>query len=459
MENHIAIVSNGHENAFDLSKFNTIDSRKYTLYDVLGDQKMDKLTIDERLNIFSSLYDDATKNQMLNHERYAMDGCGTERLIFDPSLSTVKKMINFGSNDYLNMSQHPSVINAAIDSLQKYGAGAGASCNASGLTKIKIDLEHEIAETFGYDDALVFSTGFMTNTGVLGALLRSNDIAIVDMLAHASIMDGVESKNKMLFRHNNITSLETVLSRANRQYTNKIVVVDGVYSMDGDIADLPEISGLCKKYNALLMVDEAHAFGVIEKNGLGILDHYNMKPECIDILVGTLSKAIGSSGGFVTGNKQLINYLKVASRSYFFTTAPFIAATASALASIKIIKEDSSRRRNLWKNINYFRSRLNESGFNLGAAETAIFPIILGDNNLVMDVTASMGNNGVLVNGIPYPAVSRKQTRIRMVVTAEMTTEHLDKGYLELCNAIDKNKMLQDDYVSDTSLNYLLQVG
>jgi glycine C-acetyltransferase len=257
------------------------------------------------------------------------------------------------------------------------------------------------------------------------------------MFAHASIMDGVESRNKMLFKHNDMRSLETVLNRVNRQYTNKIVVIDGVYSMDGDIANLPEISGLCKKYNALLMVDEAHAFGVIGKDGLGILDHFNMPSNKIDILVGTLSKTIGSSGGFVTGKKELINYLKLASRPYFFSTAPFVASSAAALESIQIIREDRELKNNLWKNINYFRSKLNSSGFNTGNAETAIFPIILGNHNQVIDLTRIMGNMGVLTNGIPYPAVSRKQTRIRMTVTSQMTTQQLNKGYFELHRAIN----------------------
>jgi glycine C-acetyltransferase len=459
MENQLTLIPKGGNIAFNLSEFNTVDSRRYTLYDVMYHPILDTLSIEERLKIFDSFYQDLGKNNMLTNDRFALDGCDTVRTMFDPTSCKTKKMINFGSNDYLNMSQHPKVINAAIEAIQQYGTGAGASCNASGLTKVKIDLEDEIAETFGYENAIVFSTGFMTNTGVLGALLRSQDVALVDMLAHASIMEGVENKNKMLFRHNNMKSLETVLSRVNRQYTNKIVVVDGVYSMDGDIANLPEISELCKKYNALLMVDEAHAFGVIGKHGLGILDHFNMKPDSIDILVGTLSKAIGCSGGFVTGKKELINYLKLASRSYFFTTAPFIASTAAALESIKIIKSDDSRRKDLWKNINYFKSKLDASDFNLGAAETAIFPVILGDHNLVMDVTTSMGNEGVLVNGIPYPAVPRKQTRIRMVVTAEMTNEQLDKGHVELCNAIYKNKMENENYVSESLLDYFLQVG
>jgi glycine C-acetyltransferase len=387
-----------------------------------------------------------TLNHMISYQRYALDGCGTERTVFDQSVNTPVRMINFGSNDYLNMSQHPAVINAGIEMLQKHGAGAGAACNASGQTKVKLDLENEIADTLGYEKALVYPAGYMANTGVLSALLRKNDIAVVDMFAHASIMDGIESRNKMLFKHNDMRSLETVLSRVNRQYTNKIVVVDGVYSMDGDIARLPEISDLCKKYNSLLMVDEAHAFGVIGKDGLGILDHFDMPSNTIDILVGTLSKTIGCSGGFVTGKKELINYLKLASRPYFFSTAPFLASNAAALESIRIIRGDRERRDNLWKNINYFGSRINSSGFNTGNAETAIFPIILGSFNKVIDVTKIMGNQGVLTNSIPYPAVSRKQSRIRMTVTSDMTIEQLNKGYSELCSAINNHQPDEKDF-------------
>lgn len=423
--------------SFQISNFNNIDAKKHTLYDVLADPKLDKLDISERLAILSSFENDVEKNQMTSYQRYALDGCKTERNVFDLSANRAINMINFGSNDYLNMSQHPDVINAAIEALQQYGVGAGAACNASGLTKVKLDLEKEIAETFGYEKALVYPSGFMTNIGVLSSLLRSNDIAIVDMLAHASIMDGVADKNKMLFKHNDMRSLETVLNRVNRQYKNKIVVIDGVYSMDGDIANLPEIAALCKKYDALLMVDEAHAFGVIGKDGLGILDHFNMPASSIDILVGTLSKTIGSSGGFVTGKKELISYLRLASRPYFFTTAPMAASNAAAMESIRIIRQDTSRKKNLWKNINYFRGKLNQCSFNTGNAETAIFPIILGNLKKVFDVTRIMGDNGVLANGVPYPAVSRKQSRIRMTVTSEMTVEQLDRGYSVLCNTID----------------------
>jgi len=332
-------------------------------------------------------------------------------------------------------------MNAAIEAIAQYGTGAGAACNASGQTKIKQELEREIADTFGYEKALVFSSGYATNTGVLSGLLRSNDVAIVDMLAHASIMDGVENRNKMLFRHNDMASLETVLRRASDRFANKIVVVDGVYSMDGDIANLPEIAALCKKYNALLMVDEAHAFGVIGKHGLGILDHFNMPADSIDILVGTLSKSVGSSGGFVAGSKELIHYLEFAARSYLFSTGPFVASCAAALASIKIIREDTARRQRLWNNIRAFRSMAIVTGFDMGRAETAIIPIILANHNKVLEVTRVMGNNGVLVNGIPYPVVSRKQTRIRMTITSEMTTAHIHQGFCCLTDAIDNYEM------------------
>lgn len=421
---------------FNLSRHNKIDSQQYTLYETLVDPRLDALSFGERLEIFNSFYEDASINHHSTNQRYASDGAGTERTVFDPSVNGWIKMVNFGSNDYLNMTQHPKVIQAAIDALHHYGAGSGASCNVSGRTKMKVDLENELSNTFGYEDAMVYPAGFMTNTGVLHAVLRSTDVAIVDMLAHASIMDGVENRNKMFFKHNDMSSLEAVLNRACNLYANMIVVVDGVYSMDGDIANLPEISGLCKKYGALLMVDEAHAFGVIGKRGLGMTDHFDMHPDSIDILVGTCSKAIGSSGGFVTGTKNLINYLKFTSRSYMFTTAPFIAAMAATLESIRVIKEDSERRAQLWRNIQYFKSKLTEGGYNIGQSETAIFPIILGNHNRVLNTARIMGVNGVLANGMPYPIVSRKQTRIRMTVTSGMTTTQLDKGYAELCRAI-----------------------
>lgn len=426
---------------FQRSDFGKIDSKKYTLYEVLIDPRLDKLSLEERFDIFNDFNEDADRNNFTINRRYALNGSATERDVFDPSVNRVVRMVNFGSNDYLNMTQHPRVINAAIRALETYGAGSGASCVTAGRTKVKSDLEEEIADTFGHEKALVYPTGFMTNTGVLSGLLRSNDIAIVDMLAHASIMDGLEGKNKLFFRHNDMRSLEKAMVRANGQYANKIVVVDGVYSMDGDIANLPEISGLCKKYGCKLMVDEAHAFGVIGENGLGMTDYFNMPADTIDILVGTMSKAIGSTGGFVTGKKDLINYLRFASRPYFFTTAPFIPAMAAALESIRVIKSDEQRRKNLWANIHYFKSKILEGGFNIGTAETAIFPIILGNHNLVLNSAQIMGANGVLAVGVPYPAVARKHTRIRMIVTSEMTKAQLDKGYDELCNAIRQSKV------------------
>jgi len=437
MENSLISFKKNEDPSFELFRKTKIDAKKHNLYDALIDSRLDQLSLDERFKIFNGWHDDMVLKQIAHFQRVGLNGCDIERSIFDPSNGKTTQMLNFASNDYLNMSQHASVINAGVMALQQYGAGAGAGCNASGQTKIKSELEAEIADTFGNEKSLVFNSGYSTNIAVLNALLRSNDVAIVDMLAHASIMDGVENRNKLFFKHNDMHSLESVLSRADRQYTNKIVVVDGVYSMDGDIANIPEIAALCKKYNALLMVDEAHAFGVIGKNGLGILDHFNMPPETIDILVGTLSKAVGCSGGFVTGKKELINYMEFAGKPYLFSTGPFIASNAAALEAIQIIKHDTERRKNLWRNIDYFKLKVKRAGFNIGNAETAIFPIIFADHNKVLEVTRIMGNNGIQVNGMPYPIVQRKQTRIRMTVTAGMSLEQLDKGYTELCNAVE----------------------
>lgn len=421
---------------FERTENGLIDARKYTLYEVLLDPRLDSLDMDERQRLFYDFISDGNRLKYTANKKYAQNGAKTERILVDPETGQTAQLVNFASNNYLNLATHPKVVATAMEALEIFGAGSGSSCITTGRTRVKSELEQEIAQTFDYEDALVYPSGFMANTGVLQGLLRSNDVAIVDMYAHASIMDGVENRNKLLFQHNDMASLERTIKRADSQYANKIVVVDGVYSMDGDIANLPEIAGLCKKYRCKLMVDEAHAFGVIGKNGLGIADHFGMSNDVIDILVGTLSKAIGSSGGFVSGNKELISYLKYASRPYFFTTAPFIPSMAAALAAIRIIKSDASLRHQLWENIAYFKAKVLAGGFNIGAAQTAIFPIILGNHHLVMDTVAHMGQNGVLAMGVVYPAVSRKQARIRMNVTAEMTKEQLDKGYEVLCSSI-----------------------
>lgn len=435
-------IANLKINEFDFqrTKKGKIDATKYTLYEVLFDPQLNKLSWDERFKIFQEFNDDADRINYTINRRYSTNGPATECDIYDPAEEKIVKMLNFASNNYLNMTTHPKVINAAKEALEIYGTGSGASCVTTGRTKVISDLEQEIAETFEYDQALVYPTGYMTNTGVLNGILRSNDVAIVDMLAHASIIDGVENRNKIFFRHNNMRSLEEAIIKASSQYSNKIIVVDGVYSMDGDIANLPEIAGLCKKYNCKLMVDEAHAFGVIGKNGLGIADHFNMPASTIDIHIGTLSKAIGSSGGFVTGKKEIINYLRFGSRPYFFTTAPFIPAIAAALESFRIIKSDHLRREKLWNNIRFFRSKIRSGNFDIGPAETAIFPVILGDHHLVMKSAWKMGTKGVLAVGVPYPAVSKRQTRIRMIVNSEMNEEQLDKGYGVLLQTITELK-------------------
>ncbi len=427
---------------FQASPHGNLDARQLTLYEALLDPQLDKLSLDDRIAVFDNFLDDADRINYTFGRRVCYNGSATERQVFDPAVNRVVSMVNFGSNNYLNMATHPSVVAAAARALEIYGAGSGSSCITTGRTNVKSDLEAEIADTFGYENALVYPSGYMTNSGVLSALLRSNDVAIVDMFAHASIIDGTEGRNKIFFKHNDMYALERAMVKASSQYANKIVAIDGVYSMDGDIANLPEIVGLCKKYNCKLLVDDAHAFGEKGKRVLGILDQIDMPPATVDILVGTMSKAVGSAGGFVTGKKAIINYLRYASRPYFFTTAPFIPAMAAALESIRIIRSDGQRRGQLWENIHYFREKILAKGFHIGPAQTAIFPIILGDHHLVMTSTWMMGKNGVMAFGVVYPAVSRKQSRIRMNVTAEMTQQQLDKGIQVLCSSIDEAKRL-----------------
>ena len=417
--------------SYDLSGFGEVDARKYCLFETLGDKRIDKLNFEDRANLMQSFCNDLYNQRFSMHVRYSHSGCGTEKDVMCPFTGRIKKMLNFASNDYLNMSQHPEVINAAKEALDRYGAGAGASCITSGSVDVMKELEKEIAATFKTEDAMVFPSGYATNIGVLGGMLRGNDVAIIDMYSHASIIDGGMQTNALFFVHNDVRSLETQLKKADKMYANKIVAVDAVYSMDGDIAPLPEILELCRKYNAWLMVDDAHGFGVLGKNGCGVAEHFGLEGK-IDLMVGTLSKAIGTVGGFVAAKKPIINYLRFASRSHFFTTAPFISANAAALASIRIIKEDAARRQKLWDNIAHFKNRFTTAGMNILDTSSSIFPVIMGDSNKALEAAYRLHEADILVNPVPYPAVPRKLARVRMSISAGFDFSQLDKGAEEM---------------------------
>ncbi|MCL6591156.1 MAG: aminotransferase class I/II-fold pyridoxal phosphate-dependent enzyme [Firmicutes bacterium] len=400
-----------------------MDSTNLTLADFYDKPELDMMGLAAS---FQEYVDDFIARKHFQYRRVSVSGSGPEMDVIDPYSGQIKRMINLAANDYLNLTKHPRVIEAGVKALLKYGAGAGSVPLLGGTLDLHIELEKKLASFKGCEDALFYSNGFGSNAGSIAALLKENDVAVLDMLVHASIIDGCKNVKKEFFRHNSLNSLEKVLQKVQHQYRTKLVIVDGVYSMDGDIAFLDKIVQLAHSYGAYVMVDEAHATGVIGANGRGTPEYYGIEGQ-VDLVAGTSSKGLGVVGGFVAGKKEVINYLRFYSRSYMFSTASTPQTAGSLIEALDVIETEPELRRKLWDNINYFRKNLLELGFNLGNSETAIFPIIVGDDYKVREICRELHEAGVYANPVLYPAVSKKLSRIRMSLMATHTKEQLDK--------------------------------
>ncbi len=412
---------------FQVSESNHIDSEKYSLFEILYDEKLDHLQFQERINILNSWLADNNKKYTATDRRIVENGCQTYVKIKNTVTNEEQTLLNLSSNDYLKLTQHPRIKKTVTEAIQKYGLGAGTSSITTGTTRMHRRLEEKIAFFKGCEDSLVQSSGYATNLGVISALLGENDIGIFDSYSHASLLDGLTlaNANKVFFLHNDMNSLESMLKRTQKDFINRMVIVEGLYSMDGDIAPLDKILDLAQKYNAWLLVDDAHATGVLGKNGRGTIEHFNLEGQ-IDVVTGTFSKSIGGVGGFVAGKKDLINYLRLSSRSYIFSAAAFIPTIVAAFEAFNIIEEESELRKKLWDNTKYMHQKLIEFGFNIGGTETCIFPLYIGNNKKVLELTQRLQNNGYLVNPVIYPAVPMERSRIRFAVTSENTKEQLD---------------------------------
>lgn len=401
-----------------------MDSTRLTLADFMHVPGADFM---ERAHSFSEFVDDGKKRHHYQYERVALDASGPVRRIKDFYTGRVKEMIYLASNDYLNLTNHPKVVAAGRKALEKYGAGAGSAPLLGGTLDIHKELEEKIAKFKGCESAIIYTSGFGANSGTLSALLQDEDVAILDMLVHASIIDGCKNTNIKYFRHNDLNSLEKVLQRAKDNYRIKLIVVDGVYSMDGDIAQLDKIVELARHYGAYVMVDEAHATGVIGQHGRGTPEYHNVEGK-VDIVSGTFSKAMGGVGGFIATNKELSEMLHFYSRSFMFSTAMTPQVAGSMIAAIDVIEKEKELRDKLWKNIKYFRKNLLSMGFNIGDSETAIFPIIVGDDFIVKEMCRRLHEMDIYVNPVLYPAVPIRLTRIRMSLMATHTKVQLNKA-------------------------------
>ena len=339
-----------------------------------------------------------------------------------------KKVLMFGSNSYLGLTNHPRIKEAAIEAVRKYGTGCAGSRFLNGTLDIHVQLEKELAEFVGKDDALVYSTGFQVNLGVLSCLTGRRDTILCDELDHASIVDGRRLSFSTLrkFRHNDMEHLERELQRCEPD-TIKLIVVDGVFSMEGDIANLPEIVRLKEKYNASIFVDEAHGLGVLGNMGRGTCDHFGVTKD-VDLIMGTFSKSLATIGGFVAGDNEVINYIRHNARSYIFSASNTPAATAAAIEALHIIKEEPERLENLWKVTNYALENFRSLGFEIGATSTPIIPIYIRDTDKTFMVTKMLWDEGVFVNPVVPPACSPQYTLIRFSLMATHTKEQVDRA-------------------------------
>jgi glycine C-acetyltransferase len=354
-----------------------------------------------------------------------------------------KKVINLASNNYLGLTTHPKLREAALEATRKYGVGSGAVRTIAGTMKIHMELEEKIARFKNVEACVVFQSGFTANAGTVSAILGKEDFIVTDALNHASIIDGCRlSRAKILvFRHKDLAHAEEQLESVKNEGGKKLLITDGIFSMDGDIGPLPGLCDLAERYGAIMMVDDAHASGVLGRNGRGSIDHFNVHGR-VDIQVGTLSKAIGALGGYVCGSRDFIDFLYHRARPFLFSTSHPPSVAASCIAAFDVLEEEPERMERLWENTRSWKKELGLLGFDIGgvatpASETPITPIILGDGKLTMEFSRALFDEGVLGTGIAFPTVPEGKARIRTIITATHTGEEMGKA-LEALQRVGK---------------------
>lgn len=342
-----------------------------------------------------------------------------------------KEVINLSSNNYLGLANDPRLIEATIKATEKYGAGAGAVRTIVGTLDIHQELEEKLAKFKNTESVITFQSGFNCNMGTVSALMTKDDAILSDELNHASIIDGCRlSGAKILrYKHNDMTDLRKVIKEASVSglYKKLMIIFDGVFSMDGDIVKLPEIVKIAEEFNAFTYIDDAHASGVLGKNGRGTVSHFNLYGQ-VDCQIGTLSKGIGVVGGYVAGSKELIDWLKLRGRPFLFSTAMTPGAAGACIKAIEILSESSELVDKMWDNTNYFKNKLKGIGFDIGKSETPITPVIIGDEAKCMRFSDELYKEGLFVSGIAFPTVPKGKARVRNIITAAHTKDMLDEA-------------------------------
>ncbi len=338
----------------------------------------------------------------------------------------LKNRINLASYNYLGLSYRPEIIEAIIEATRKYGSGASGSPILSGTIDLHDELAHKIAVFKNKQHALLFPSGYSANLGVISGLMRSGDLVVTDQYAHASIIDGIilSKASVRYFRHNSVGDLDRKLKGFKGK---KLVIVEGVYSMDGDLAKLPEIVEVCKRHGARIMIDEAHSTFLFGKNGRGVAEHFGLDDE-VDIHFGTFSKTLGGIGGFVAGSETLITYLKGFARSRVFSCALPPGVTAGILKALEIVQNEPELRTKLWDNVAFMQDRLRKAGVDIGDSESQVIPIMVRDDDRIFKIAEDIIHEGVYLNPVRYPAVGKHRSRFRISVTAGHSKEDLAEG-------------------------------
>jgi glycine C-acetyltransferase len=364
------------------------------------------------------------KEQGLYNNIRTISSAQGARLIVDG-----KDVLNFCSNNYLGLANHPKIVEAAKEATKKYGVGPAAVRSIAGTTDLHVQLEERLAKFKGAEDVITFQSGFNANLGTISALVGKEDVIFSDRLNHASIIDGCRLSGAKIvaYEHNDPGALEDAIKEHAANYRRALIITDGVFSMDGDIAPLPDLVEVAKKYDILIMVDDAHGEGVLGKGGRGIVDHFGLHGK-VDIEVGTMSKAFGVVGGIVAGEKVIIEWLRQRGRPFLFSSAVTAPDAAACLAAVDLLEESTALVDKLWANAKYFKEEMKKLGFDTGVSETPITPVMLGEALLAQQFSRELFENGVFAMAIGFPTVAKGKARIRVMISAAHDNDDLGQG-------------------------------
>lgn len=416
------------------------DDSRLTMRDFVGGGDSD---VFEKARRFSGFLRSRSERGLFWYGMASKGLCTNRAVIHDEYEGRDREFLLFASNNYLGLANHPSVIESIVRTARSHGATNTGSRIIGGTTDLHRELEHRLARLKGREDCIVFPSGYSANVGAISALLGPNDLAITDMYNHMSIQDGcrLAGASKKIFAHNDMASLEDVLERSQAREGGRLIVVDGVFSMHGDIVKLPQLLRLARRYGARVLVDDAHSTGVLGATGSGTAEHFGLKGE-VDLEVGTMSKALAGQGGFVAGDKQVIDYLRFYANSYVFAATIPAPVVAGLITSIDLLEYEPQRLARLWDNVRYLKGRLDALGFDTEQSESAIIPVVVGDEKRAMELGRSVRRRGMFCQTVVFPGVAVGDARLRMSVLESHTREDLDRAVSILTEAAVENGLL-----------------